>query len=221
MKRLLITLILLQSICLFGQKKLDGTFCRVKRYYGQWYYTFKSDSLFDYETKGCRTKGKGRGKYKIIGDTLNLTFVETDTAQNSAVIERINCENLDTLTLNLHVTALETKSPISYADVWYSKDNRVSKSYRLDENGNLVMKLPKSKINSELNLHIKIAMHQEMALKVNTAFCSNINIVLETSNVSYQENGTIWKYKILRHSKAKLVMRGENNYKFKYKKQSN
>jgi hypothetical protein len=221
MKRLIITLILLQTIYLFGQKKLGGTFCHKKNYYGQSCLTFKSDSLFNHETKGCRSSGNGRGKYKIIKDTLSLTFLETDTAKNSVVIERINCENIDTLTLYLNVKALETKLPISYADVWLSKGNKVSKLYQLNQNGNLIMKLPKSKIESELTLNIKIAMHKEMTFKVNTDYCSNINIVLETSYVSYQEEGTIWKYKILRQSKNKLVVRGKNNYTYKYKKQNN
>lgn len=221
MKRLIITLTLLQTFFMFGQPTVDGTFCGKVKFSGQRCLTFKSDSAFTYETKSCKTTGKGRGKYSLLGDTLNLKFMETDTAKNSVVIEKIDCASSDSLTLKFHVTELETKLPVSYADIWFSKGDKVSKYYNPDLNGNLIIKLSRSKIDPELSINIKIAMHNPMSFKVSTTTCNRIDVVLETQHVSYQKNGEIWKYKLVRHTRQKLVLRGENGYKYKYKKLDN
>jgi hypothetical protein len=139
-------------ICLISCKKAEVP---VNKFVGTWYDTeyvvpnlsilkIKADSTFSYTSGACTWQGFSRGKWKMIGDSIELTSIKSDTCYR--MFPLLNCAPFEKRTKDL-VTIPNCNPNVKEDFLIFSKEKFYIK------NDSLILKIkPSSKCPDTLKI---------------------------------------------------------------------
>jgi hypothetical protein len=187
----------------FGQIKLEGIY---DQEYG-FRIIFKNDSLFEYSDGEAR-EILGRGVFKIESNMLILRFINHDTLNGSIVMKESNCDN-DSVSFTFHISDRITGEAVAFTMIYLTDSLKLDQWKLSDINGDAVFKF---KIQAETMIQPKYFVdcraiaYEFFKTTISNHNCKYISIGLIAQKCTI-ENGTMWKYKILKISNDKLFLK--------------
>ena len=209
MKTIFLYILILLPIINFGQTKLEGQYCIEPGMCAKC-FTFKNDSLFEYIFIGDLGPLiiKGSGKYKIKKNLLTLFFKNNDTTKSSFFIKDTIDNNIDSITFSFLVIDKDVNEPVPFTtiNVMFSKN----KSYKTitDMDGLTKLKLVKSQ--KDCIIRINYLSFKSCSFKIKANKSKEIEIYFASLH-GLIENGTIWKYKIMKNDSKQIELKDKNN----------
>jgi hypothetical protein len=147
---------------------------------------------------------------------LSLYF--TDSVKKYTIVPDTQCNYGEKIKLNFTVINRETHLPLVNTDIYLSEGKPLLKGCRTDSTGYATIFMRKAESVYEVMVSMPGFWQKDVSFTIDGKKCQDVKLYLATDRNFYTNSGTVWEYKVSRHSKLKLKLKWDKRYKLKMKK---
>lgn len=221
-KLLLVVLVLCLTNNLYCQKKINGRYSNLmpnQVYYN--YFEFYENGIFEYHSGADLGEDEfGKGYYKIVKDTLTLSYELTELREESFFKIRKYYNSKDSIEINLNIYDFKNR-PLEKIMVYSFPEYNSSES---NKNGVSILKFKRGLPKEKLEIHVDAEFWSKQIIYLN--YDSNYEIEVYMNSLKtggfYQPKALknqIIKYKIIEQNEDFIILKSKEGNITKFIKQ--